>query len=524
MDGLDNSFGLLPDAAGHSRVDAAWADYCAVIGVLPGAERDEAAVSRAVTEAVELPALLHTTVTTFTRLAEAFPIDDAARRLAPLVSAVFVTLPAAALQRIVAAMEVPDRKAFARSAVPVLSPTASLAFVRAAGAAFDAPLSPPLWQLLRKLREEADTLPGELRVRADQSFRSLVLHLVESWSASTISAASTSFESMFEQHEERRRTRVTPEPLRVIQLSLESGAIGNVVWGAVAEQTRGEEGMRELLDLIKKAPADSRAAGLITDHVATPARLTMLLAEDPIDMDAVDAFVGRMGVNAVRPLLDQLVEARHRGTRRELMDRLVKIGPDIGPFVRERIDDSRWYVVRNMISLLREAGCTLEDLPIERFRAHEDARVRRETLQLQLENPRTREAALGEALRDADRNVLRTALQAARTSLPESAVPVLAKRLADATFPPEFRVMSLYLLGRSGSVLALDTLLAFAQGGSSLFGKPKLAPKSPEMLAALGGLARSWPNERRASVLIELARKSKDDQILNALHAQPGAQ
>jgi hypothetical protein len=189
----------------------------------------------------------------------------------------------------------------------------------------------------------------------------------------------------------------------------------------------------------------------------------------------------------------------------------------------EHLEDERWYVVRNMIALLREAGCSVDDVPVERFRAHNDARVRRETLQLQLENPSTRDAALVEALADNDKHVLRTALQAARSDLPESAVSILARRVMDSAFPPEFRVISLFLLGRSGSIHALDTLLAFVAGGKTLFGKPKLAPKSPEMLAALGGLARSWPNEKRASALLELARESKDDQIINALKAAPPA-
>jgi hypothetical protein len=289
----------------------------------------------------------------------------------------------------------------------------------------------------------------------------------------------------------------------------------------VAEQTRDEAGMRALFDMIRHAPAGSRPAGMIVDQVATPARLTALLREEPADMAIIDALLGRLGLIAARPLLDALIAAHSRSQRRALMDCLVRLGPGIAPYVAEHVRDERWYVVRNMIALLREAGCATAELPLEQLRGHADARVRRETLQLQLADPTARDDALGIALRDEDRHMLRTALQAARQKLPEAAVPVLAVRVLRSDFPPEFRVLSLFLLGRSGSVHALDALLAFVQGGKSLFGRPKLAPSSPEMLAALGGLARCWAHERRAAPLLELARASKDEQVLNAIHATP---
>ncbi|CAN5794872.1 hypothetical protein BH23GEM10_BH23GEM10_14060 [soil metagenome] len=517
MEGLDSSFGLTPNSIGDSRVDAAWIQACAALGVPDGRHLDGAAVARAIAGATD--AYTRTAAQALQRVVDAFDVEPAAHRLAPVVGAVLVELPAPTRKLLIAALEAGERVAFVNACARALPPRAVLALAASTAATFDRPLSAPLARLLQKLRGEAETLTGDMRQRADSSFRSLIVHLVETWSAGTISSAATSFDSMFQQKAERRRTRVTPEPIRIVQLSLESGAMGNVVWGAVADQARTETGMRELFDMIRKAPAHNRAAGFITDQIATPARLTMLLKEEPIDFEIIDRIVARMGVTAARPLVDELVEARQRSTRRAIMDRLVTIGPGIAPVVAERLDDPRWFVVRNMISLLREAGCEVDALPMEQFRTHEDGRVRRETLQLQLENAATRDAALVQALRDTDRHVLRTALQAARSSLPDAAVEVLAERVTDADFPPEFRVMALFLLGRSGSISALDTLIAFAQGGSSLFGKPKLAPKTPEMLAALGGLARSWPNERRATVLIEIARKTKDPQILNALQA-----
>jgi hypothetical protein len=531
MDGLDHGFDFTPTSSGPDPVADAWLDLCRRLDLqeqagaaggdhdaAAGPPTDAAAIARALAGRPECAGVA---AAAFRQVVTAVARDAAPARHATVLAGVLEQLPPDVLHRVVAAVEPAERKPFVTAATAVLPPASVLAVCAAAGAAFNQPLSVPLQALVRKLSGEAQVSEAAARQRADQAFRALVLHLVDSWAAATVDTGAMGFEAMFQQQQRRAQTRMTPEPLRVMQLALESGAVGNAVWGAVAAQTETEAGMRALFDMLKQAPSGPAVAA-ITGHIATPARLAGLLAEEPLDVGAVDVVVSHMGITAARPLIDALAEAKQRSTRRVLMDRLIALGPDIGPFVAERLDDPRWFVVRNMIALLREAGCPVAGVPVGRFRTHADARVRRETLQLQLDHADTRDQALVEALRDRDRHVLRTALQAARASLPETAVPVLAARLVESDFPPEFRVISLFLLGRSGSFQALDTLLAFVHGGTSLFGRPKLASRSPEMLAALGGLARSFPNDRRVAPLLELARNSKDEQILNALRTTPG--
>jgi hypothetical protein len=414
-------------------------------------------------------------------------------------------------------MEVLDRKRTLQSAATSLSPASLVPLTEAAGQAFEMPLSQPLLELVQKLSREAETLPEPSRATADQSFRGLVDHLVERWSESQVNAGAMSFADLFGE-QTRAKSSLAPESMRVIALSLETGAIGTVVWASVKEQGRTEKGTRDLITMVTRAPS-TRAAEMITEQLISPNRLITLLHEEPIDFDAVDMVVRRLGREATKPLLDELVEATNRATRRAIMDRLVSIGPEIGNLVQERLNDNRWYVIRNMISLLRECGCEIDQSLLDRFASHDDPRVRREMLQLRMENPALRSNALVTALMDKDKGVLRAAMQAARSEFPPNAVASLAKRVLESDFPPEFRVMALYLLGKSGNVAALDALLAYASGGKTLLGKIKLANKTPEMLAALSGLARSWSNERRARELLDVAEKSRDDQILNALNA-----
>jgi hypothetical protein len=179
--------------------------------------------------------------------------------------------------------------------------------------------------------------------------------------------------------------------------------------------------------------------------------------------------------------------------------------------------EERWFVTRNMLHVLREAECPVNNIALPSFQTHNDARVRREAMQLLFRDPISRDRAIMSGVKDGDPYMIRAALKEARTGLPDVAVPVLAKRIMEKDFPPEFRVPAINMLGRSKSVLALEALLRFVAGGTTLLGKPKLAAKTPEMLAALRGLARTWPHERRAKPLLDLAASAQDPAIANAL-------
>lgn len=508
MDGLDNSFGLTVET-GTAGAERGWADLMRVLSVPTAQAHDTAAI------AVRLSSQADTAASAFSTVLEQLtgPADPIAARISPLVAELGTT----GMKSVLSRLEVPDRKRAIQAAAASLSPGVLVALADAAGQSFSLPLSQPLLELVQKLAREAETLPDAARAQADQSFRSLIDHLVERWTESQVNAGAATFADMFG-GSARARSTIAPEAMRVVALSLETGAIGTVVWSSLKEQSRTEQGVRDLITMVTRAPA-GRATDMITEQLTTPGRLTSLFSEDPIDFAAVEMMANHLGGNATKPLLDELVEATNRGTRRAIMDRLVKMGPEIGPLVQERLGDNRWYVVRNMISLLRESGCEIDQNVLDRFAMHEDARVRREMLQLRMENPALRAAALATALQDKDKGVMRAALQAARANLPPGAIAVLAKRVVESDFPPEFRVMSLYLLGKSGHVAALDALLAYAGGGKTILGKVKLANKSPEMLAALSGLARSWSSERRARELLDVAEKSKDEQIVNALNS-----
>jgi len=369
--------------------------------------------------------------------------------------------------------------------------------------------------LIHRLARRALALPQPSAAEAEKLLREQLALLFRSWT--TRPGTMPERASRRPQRSQRRPAgRTTPEADRILEMAIECGATGGGVWAALQEVV-DDGGTATVIDRIKKAPDDSPTAAAVMKRIGTPQELQRLLRTDPFDGAAVDALLRGLGLSAAKVMLEELVESTNRLTRRYLMERLARFGPEIRPLVEGRLKDQRWFVQRNMLALLRSAGCPADSPTVKRFMASKDARIRRETVLWGLDNPATRDEVLARALSDHDAAVLRPSLQSARGGLPAAAVPALARRLVDPDFPPEFRVLSINLLGRADSVLALEALLHFAQNGTTLLGKPRLAARSPEMLAAIGVIARSWSSERRAAALLAQAAKSKDPGIMEAL-------
>lgn len=77
----------------------------------------------------------------------------------------------------------------------------------------------------------------------------------------------------------------------------------------------------------------------------------------------------------VSPLLDALAEEQNAPFRRFLLDVLCRVGSDVVPEAAKRLDDSRWYVTRNMLYLLSKFNGSEYSKQIRRHTKHQDIRV-----------------------------------------------------------------------------------------------------------------------------------------------------
>jgi hypothetical protein len=270
--------------------------------------------------------------------------------------------------------------------------------------------------------------------------------------------------------------------------------------------------------LIGNAPEGSRAAAAMWRQLASPDQLRTALREVPIDFTLVDQLVPRLKLAAADPLLDALEASPSRAIRRKLLDLIIQLGPEAATVIAARLPDERWYVVRNMLMLLADLGDPNLELGMA-YARHSDPRVRREALRILLGTPGARERAICAGLDDSDERVVRVALHAAAGQCPHSAVAILQRRVSEGTLDAELISQAIAVIASIRTTEVLEWLLERAAGSSQprLFGRPRLAPKSPTMLAALNGLAMHWARGRGVGSVLALALGSADIDIRNTV-------
>ncbi len=430
-----------------------------------------------------------------------------------------------------------QRFQFAIDATHGLAVDAVLEIVRAMADATHNTVSDPLVRMLSKMAQHAEQGTAETRVQADEALRDQVRDLLHGWSLEDpnpegygqalhrmAAAPPTPFS--------RSDVKQLAEPLRIVQTAVEAGAMGFGAWRAI-ERLVAEHRVGELVDMLDKAasptsPEASRPPlrgdiAPIWSRVTSPDVVRELANTEPPDFVTLDRMLPRLPVDAFEPLLDLLGTSESRTTRRGLLDRLTNAPRELGPLVAARLSGQiPWYVTRNLLLILDALPALPEGFSTAAFIAHEDARVRREALKLSVKVPGERERALLGALRDPDPRTVRLALTAALEECPPAALPLITGLAQDQTVTSELRVLAIKVLGRSRTPAALSALLELVDGGRTWLGRPKLANRSIEMVAALVALASAWRNDARAAPLLALAVSSSDPEIRSAAASRKG--
>jgi hypothetical protein len=409
-----------------------------------------------------------------------------------------------------------QRRKFVADAADGMALDAVIAIVQAAADSSQQTISHALVRMLSKLAAHAEGGSPEARPQADAALRDQVRRLLAGWSIpdpnpgaygaalDKMSRAAPMFAAPLEES-------YPTEPDRIAAMGLELDlASGSVLEAA---DRIAESALPRLLEALEQMPASSEAASRLWTHVANPETIRRLATKHPVAFPILDRLVPRAGVAAADPLLDAVADTDSRGERRGLMALLARLGPGIGPSVVGRLDDTRWYVTRNMLALLEEIGGPPDGFSALPWLAHTDGRVRLQALKLQLKLGAERGRAFATALRDPDPRVVQTALIAAHGGCPEAVLPLVASHATDRSLAPNVRVLAIRALGGVRSQAARDTLLGLTKGSRTLFGRDKLPPKSPELLAALATLAARWANDSAARRVLARAAGAKDPEI-----------
>jgi len=306
--------------------------------------------------------------------------------------------------------------------------------------------------------------------------------------------------------------RHAPEPERLVQMSLEAGAVGPGVYRACGTMIdRGRLGV--LLDLLEAAPEGTTTADELWGRAVSPETLHWLLATEPVDFATVDRVLPRLGERAADPLLDALASAQERATRRGLLDRLKRLGPVLGPSITARLADERWYVQRNLLTVLEELPQLPAGFSVLPWLSHADPRVRLETFKIVVQAPLDLDRVITQALGDSGHRVTRIALIASLQGVPPLALARIIGIATSRQGTQDLRLLAIRVLGAARTPEAFEELVKLVDGGRTLLGKRKLLPRSRELVAAIAALATGWRAHPRTLELLALAAVSDDADV-----------
>lgn len=124
----------------------------------------------------------------------------------------------------------------------------------------------------------------------------------------------------------------------------------------------------------------------VISNIARPeslAKVTSTLRRhrtDSAEYAACERLLGVLGESALDPLLEILAEEQDMAARKSLIELISISAADYISELGQRLSDKRWYLVRNVVSILASTKAP-EALPhLQRTLRHPDARVRRETI------------------------------------------------------------------------------------------------------------------------------------------------
>ena len=413
-----------------------------------------------------------------------------------------------------------QRKRFVTDASRGMKPEAVIDLVKAAAESSNQTISHSLLRMFNKLAVHAEKTTGTMKLETEAALRDNVQRLIGNWGLDDPNPDqyTGALDAM---------ARSTPtldgsdaggvlEAERVLQMSLETGAVGDMVWLAVdgiAEQGR----IGELLDMVDSAP-DSRAVAAIRGRVATQDNLRRALEQTPVDVAVAERMVQPLGLAAAEPLLDALdaLDPTDERTARELSDLLVALGSDGGEAVAGRLPFASWVTQRRLLSIIARIPALPEGFVPSDYTLHPDSRVRLEALRLMLTRESHRERALRTAISDSDEQMQRAGLMAALDACPASVVPVILRRLSDRDLSSELRVLGIRVLAASKARTAVDYLMDLTVRKRRVWGR-RLAAKNPEVLAALTGLSHHWAQDGKVKGVIALAMRSGDPEVRAAV-------
>lgn len=444
-----------------------------------------------------------------------------AREINERLHTLLAELDASVLEQLLAASRNPgETELLIRDASEVLGPDTFLKLLRAAAPERGEALSPTLARALSKMALHANKGAAGVRGAVQSAVHDAISQLLGGARVEDPSPAryAAILDGLAREAERSGSGGFREQPIRAwtrtLQMAVEVGTWGPGVSDAVAGILEAGQ-VATLIEILERAPDASEVTEHLEKWVVRPEALLELAQLERLPEGLLDALVERMGMNAIDPLLDALALTNSRSTRRAMLAVLEGFGEPAALRALERLDDPRWYVIRNRLALARGLAGIPAGIDLEPYLRHEDHRVRIEALELVLRISDRRAPVLIQALEDMDHRVVLRALRTLATEIPgEPPPPVLSKlgHLLESSHPAEVHLLTLGALAASSSPQARD-LLVGQVSRRGLFGRPRLRKASPLMQEGLRVLALRWSGDPVAKLLLRQALRSRNESI-----------
>jgi HEAT repeat protein len=192
------------------------------------------------------------------------------------------------------------------------------------------------------------------------------------------------------------------------------------------------------------------------------ARITQIVNEKAtVDLAFVKRYLLTLNINSVGPIIHMLRDLKEFPTRTMICEVLADKVKSNVELLREGINDKRWYVVRNLVSVIGSVGSEEGVRLLRQITKHRDLRVRKEILNslAKISGPQSSELLIL-FLQDEDKRIRIMASRGLAERKEQKAIPVLMEILKDSGFKensPEEKKSML----ESFALIAQDEALPF---------------------------------------------------------------
>lgn len=219
---------------------------------------------------------------------------------------------------------------------------------------------------------------------------------------------------------------------------------------------------------------------------------------------AIRDYIAVVGERYVEPVVEQLAEAEQYQRRRYWMEVLSAIGTDASQLLIDSLDDKRWYLIRNLLTVLGKTLTPTTLKAIQRLVNHPHPKVRQEVMRILFHcNPATANRMLLKELTSAPREAQLAAIEIAELSRDQEVLNYLHQQLftaVDSEAEQKYKQQVLQTLAKIGNQETIPLLQHLIQR-NGLFASKQQKQYQSEIIRSLIG----YPREIAAEALQKIA-------------------